>query len=151
MKREEIRDSIGYNIHVTSHLLQNVYNEKLGEFGLTHAQARVIYLLAVHGQQSQSDLQKKLYIQASSMNGIIESMLKYDRIAKKPSPTDKRTKMITLTGTGHELYEKIIDIISVIEDQVTNGLTKDEVESLVPVLRTMQENLRPTDDKKVKK
>lgn len=143
MKNSEFRNLPGYNIHVVSHFLQNIYNEKLGEHGLTHAQSKVIFFLAKYGEQSQTELQNRLFIRPSSMNGIIESLLKHHRISKSPSAQDKRTKMIALTQDGHDLKESITEVIQTIEKQLTEGIAEEEVEHVVEVLQRMQENMRP--------
>ncbi|MCA0972812.1 MarR family transcriptional regulator [Halobacillus litoralis] len=143
MKNHEFRNLPGYNIHVVSHFLQNIYNERLGEHGLTHAQSKVIFFLAKYGEQSQTELQNRLFIRPSSMNGIIESLLKHDRITKKASEKDKRTKLIALTDAGLDLKESITEIIETIEEQLTDGITEEEQKTVVSIMKRMQENMRP--------
>ncbi|MCA1012918.1 MarR family winged helix-turn-helix transcriptional regulator [Halobacillus halophilus] len=142
--KQDFSDSLGYNIHMVSHFMQNVYNEKLGEYDLTHSQARVIYFLATCGQQSQTALQKKLYIKASSMNGVIESLLKHGRIEKQTSPNDKRSNLITLTNQGRELHSTIQEIIRKIELQATEGLSEEEQTIMVTWLKKVQKNMKPS-------
>lgn len=144
MKDQKLNDSLGYNIHVVSHFIQNVYNQKLGEYDLTHSQAKVIYFLATCGQQTQTDLQNKLYIKPSSINGVIDSLLKHERIRKQPSPEDKRTKLITLTEDGEKLYDIILRIIRGIENDISQGLSEEEQNMMVSCLQRMQDNLRPS-------
>ncbi|MBA2176774.1 MarR family transcriptional regulator [Halobacillus locisalis] len=143
MKEKEFHNALGYNIHVLSHFLQNIYNEKLGEHGLTHSQSRVIYFLATCGSQSQTELQQRLYIRPSSMNGIIDSLLKHGRITKESSVRDKRTKMIALTPSGQNLHASIIQIVRDIENQLTTGMSDDEKSTAVSLLKKMQDNIRP--------
>jgi DNA-binding MarR family transcriptional regulator len=144
MSDRQYSDSLGYNIHMVSHFIQNLYNEKLSEFDLTHSQAKVIYLLAKYGDQTQSDLQKKLHIKASSMNGIIDSLLKHERIQKKSCSTDKRSKWITLTDQGLELHDNIVRIIREIETNASQGLSEEEQKIMVSWLKKMQSNLKPS-------
>ena len=148
MKEKEFHNALGYNIHVVSHFLQNIYNEKLGEHGLTHAQSRVIYFLAKYGSQSQTELQQRLYIRPSSMNGIIDSLLKHGRITKESSAQDKRTKMIALTPSGQNLHASIIQVVRDIEAQLTAGMTNDEKSMAVSLLKRMQDNMRPAESRR---
>ncbi|MCP3029258.1 MarR family winged helix-turn-helix transcriptional regulator [Halobacillus sp. A5] len=142
----QIEPLLGYNINVISHFLKNIYNDKLSEYGLTNAQAKVIYFLAKHGEQSQSDLQNRLYIKASSMNGIIETLLKNKCITKGSSVKDKRTKMIRLTQKGEKLDQTIWSIIQEIETEITKGFSSEEQQVIVSWLHRMKNNL--TDDAK---
>ncbi|MFC7063666.1 MarR family winged helix-turn-helix transcriptional regulator [Halobacillus seohaensis] len=139
----EIEPLLGYNINVISHFIQNTYNEKLSEYALTNSQAKVIYFLAKHGEQSQADLQKRLYIKASSMNGIIESLMKNACITKDSSPYDKRTKVIRLTDKGKQLDETIWTIIQELESIIGDGFSKEERQVIVSWLQKIQKNLIP--------
>ena len=141
MKREDLQKFLGYNTHLVSHMINNRYNERFRKQGLTHAQAKVIYLLANDGEQTQTQLQKKLYVQASSMNGIIDSLLRHRRIDKKTSSVDRRAKLITLTDKGHEFYEFIIQVIVETEDEMTAGLSAEDKRVVLPLLKKMQSNL----------
>lgn len=140
---KNIDQTLGYNINMVAHFLQNIYNQRLGEYGLTHSQAKVIYFLAKAGEQSQTDLQKRLHIKASSMNGLIETLLKHERIAKRSCQKDKRTKLVKLTDKGNELYAVILNIIEEIESEAAQGLSKEEQQVMVSWLQKMQENLKP--------
>ncbi|GGF33327.1 MarR family transcriptional regulator [Halobacillus andaensis] len=142
----QIEPLLGYNINVISHFLKNMYNEKLSEYGLTNAQAKVIYFLAKHGEQSQSDLQNRLYIKASSMNGIIESLLKNECITKDSSRKDKRTKVIQLTEKGEELDQTIWTIIQEIEAEITKDFSEEEQRVIVSWLNKIQRNLTEGSD-----
>jgi DNA-binding MarR family transcriptional regulator len=135
--------TLGYNINMLSHFLQNIYNQRLGEYGLTHSQAKVIYFLAKAGEQSQTDLQKQLHIKASSMNGLIETLLKHERISKRSCQKDKRTKLVKLTEKGNELHATILQIIEDIELEATEGLSREEQQVMVSWLKKMQDNLKP--------
>lgn len=143
MTEHSFNEHLGYNIHIVSHFLQNSYNEKLGEYGLTHSQAKVIYYLATSGEQSQTDLQNKLHIKASSMNGIIDSLLKHGRIHKQSCLHDKRSKMITLTDEGKNLHNQVITIIESIESDLSVGLSEQEKNKVVSCLKKMQGNMKP--------
>ncbi|UOR10338.1 MarR family winged helix-turn-helix transcriptional regulator [Halobacillus amylolyticus] len=138
----EIQPLLGYNINVISHFIQNIYNEKLSEYGLTHSQSKVIYFLAKYGEQSQSELQKRLYIKASSMNGIVESLLKNKCITKQTCTKDKRTKIIKLTEKGIHLDETIWTLIQEMENEIAKGFSSEERQVIVSWLQKIQENLK---------
>ncbi|GEN55082.1 MarR family winged helix-turn-helix transcriptional regulator [Halobacillus faecis] len=138
-----IDQNLGYHINMVAHFLQNIYNQRLGEYGLTHSQAKVIYFLAKAGEQSQTELQKQLHIKASSMNGLIETLLKHERIRKRSCQKDKRTKLVTLTDKGLELHATILEIIADIEAEANQGLSKEEQQVMISWLKKMQANLKP--------
>lgn len=59
----------------------------------------------------QLQLQQRLYIKASTMNGIIESLLNKNLIEKKENANDKRSKIISLSEEGKLLNKKVWDEI----------------------------------------
>ncbi|MBN8237086.1 MarR family transcriptional regulator [Halobacillus kuroshimensis] len=140
--KKQMDESLGYQIHMVSHFLRNVYNERLGEYGLTHAQGKVIHILAREGEQPQVELQKRLHIKPSSMNGVVESLLKYERISKRPSEEDKRTKLITLTEAGMELHEMIVTTIKEIETEAFADLSQEEQQIMTSWLKKTQERIK---------
>ncbi|WP_181350184.1 MarR family winged helix-turn-helix transcriptional regulator [Thalassobacillus sp. CUG 92003] len=135
------QQKIGYNIHVISHFIQNIYNEKLAEYGLTMSQAKVIYFLAQSGEHTQTDLQNKLYIKPSSMNGILESLLKNALVEKRESPEDRRTKLIQLTEKGKNFDAHIWEVILGLEELIGEGFSTEEIQMLNAWLIKMKQNL----------
>ncbi|MCP3029755.1 MarR family transcriptional regulator [Halobacillus sp. A1] len=141
--QREIEPLLGYNFNVISHFIQNKYNRKLSEYGLTSSQAKVIYFLSAHGSQNQTDLQNRLYIKASSMNGIIESLIKNECITKESSKEDKRTKVIHLTDKGEKLEQTIWSVVLELEEEIGEGITKEEQHVMISLMKKIQQNMRP--------
>ncbi|WP_173917778.1 MarR family winged helix-turn-helix transcriptional regulator [Halobacillus sp. Marseille-Q1614] len=141
--KHDLESLVGYNIGTISHFIQNEYNQRLSDYGVTRSQAKVIYFLAVHGPQSQKDLQKRLYIKASSMNGIIESLIKNECITKESSPNDRRAKVIQLTKKGKHIEKEVWSIVLEIEEEIGEGFSKEEHQVIISFLQRIQKNIRP--------
>lgn len=80
---DEIKQLAGYHITLTAHLLQNEHNRALGDLDVTPAQSKALYLLNRFGSQSQTELQDRMYIKGSTMNGIIDSLQKNTSFIKR--------------------------------------------------------------------
>ncbi|MCR6105286.1 MarR family transcriptional regulator [Salipaludibacillus agaradhaerens] len=144
---QKIEDFAGYQLSVVSHFIHNQHNRYLADYGVTRAQAKALYLLAKHGDLAQSDLQKRLYIQASTMNGIVESLLKNMLIKKDASEADRRTKVISLTNKGKKLEKDLANEIKRVEKQLLSGFSEEEKNVLINWLKLMKQNLQVmTDD-----
>ena len=139
---------IGHQLRVASHLIENRYNKKLAEYDLTSAQSRVIYLLNHYGELVQADLQKRLYIQGSTMNGIIETLLKKEFINKKDSKEDRRTKLISITEKGRILEERLWSEVDLIEEDLLKGFSNEEQQLFLVWLNRMKENLQSSEREK---
>ncbi|MBU9712842.1 MarR family winged helix-turn-helix transcriptional regulator [Evansella tamaricis] len=137
----EMDRRVGYQLGIVSHLLQNAYNNKLSEYGLTTSQAKVLYVLNKQGNMLQAEIQKYLYIQSSTMNGIMESMLKRELINKQDDKNDRRSKMISLTEKGRELEETFWEELSSLEMEITKGLSEEEQQLLLVWLKRVKTNI----------
>ncbi|QKS70152.1 MarR family transcriptional regulator [Paenalkalicoccus suaedae] len=137
-----MEEIVGYQLGVVTHLLHNKYQSSLAEHDLTRAQLKVLYLLNKFGEQSQLALSKKLFIQGSTMNGIIESMLKKNLIEKHESKEDRRSKLVTITSAGKELEEKMWQRMLDSEEELLKGFSKEEIQIIHSFLKRMKANVQ---------
>ncbi|WP_100399981.1 MarR family winged helix-turn-helix transcriptional regulator [Bacillus sp. FJAT-44742] len=134
---KKLEENLSYNIGVLAHLLRNHHNQVLMSFDLSFSQAKVLYFLHEFGEQSQSSLQKRLYIQPSSMNGLVESMVKKNLIEKKESQLDRRTKLISLTEKGIETEGRLREVREEVETDLVSDFEPPERELLLSWLKKM--------------
>lgn len=127
MDKNNVEQHLGYQIGVLSHLLQNQYNKLLAKYDVTVAQAKVLFLLVKYGPQLQGDLQQRLYIKASTMNGIIDSLLNKKLIEKEVSIDDRRSKVISLTEQGRLIDKQLWKQMENHEQQVFDGFASEEI------------------------
>ncbi|TVP88709.1 MAG: MarR family transcriptional regulator [Alkalicoccus sp.] len=133
---------VGYQLGLVAHLLHNKHNRSLAARGLTRSQVKVLSLLRRYGTQSQSELQKRLYIQPSTMNGILDSLTKNGLVKKQESGKDRRQKMISLTGEGEKLEEAVWQEALTTDEDLTAFLSEEEQEEFLAVLQVMKERLQ---------
>ncbi|WP_187254608.1 MarR family winged helix-turn-helix transcriptional regulator [Alkalicoccus halolimnae] len=138
----KMNEVIGYQLGATAHLLHNEHNRSLAAHGLTRSQVKVLYLLQSYGLQSQAQLQKQLFIQGSTMNGLLESLLKSELVEKTASRSDRRQKLISLTEKGRTLEKTVWREAMQIEEKVTDFLSEEEKQYLLQTLKTMQGKLQ---------
>lgn len=135
-------DIVGYQLGLVAHLLHNKHNRSLAARGLTRSQVKVLSLLQRYGTQSQSELQKRMYIQPSTMNGILESLIKSGLIHKEESGKDRRQKMISLTNKGENLEEAVWQEALSTDQELTAFLTEEEQRRFLELLEGMKKRLR---------
>lgn len=138
----EIKQLAGYHITLTAHLLQNEHNRALGDLDVTPAQSKALYLLNRFGSQSQTELQDRMYIKGSTMNGIIESLQKKKLIHKEDSKTDRRVKVISLTPEGTRLEREIWTMLASLEERLMTGISPERKQELICTIEQLQDNLK---------
>lgn len=134
-------DHVIYQIGTVAHFIQNNFNQKLAEFNLTVAQAKVLFNLVNYGNQPQSDLQQRLYVKASTMNGVIETLLKKQLIEKRDNRNDRRSKLIILTQKGKELEEKLWQESENMDKHLLKGFSMEEKHLLLGWLKRIKTNV----------
>ncbi|WP_368504568.1 MarR family winged helix-turn-helix transcriptional regulator [Alkalihalophilus sp. As8PL] len=142
MSLRQLDNRVGYHIGLVAHQIHNQYNQKLAEFELTVAQARVLYLLAYYGAQTQVELQKRLFVKGSTMNGVIDSLLKKDFIKKVNSDVDKRAKYIHLSSKGEAIEGELWEEMNHLESNLMIGFSDEEKALLLSWLKKVEGNIQ---------
>ncbi len=94
----------------------------------------VLASLAEHGQASQADLGRRLWLDRSDMHAIISLLERRGLIERNPDPTDQRRKVVTITTAGRRTLNQLRNTIQTAQDQILAPLDKGEREQLVALL-----------------
>lgn len=114
---------------------------RLSEYSLTTSQFEVLgYLYKSQGMEQQH-LQHWSGITPATLTGILEILEKRKYIARKSSPHDGRAKIVVLTEHGYGVFEKLIDLMHVFEDDLLKGFSPAERNLLAEWLQRMARNL----------
>jgi DNA-binding MarR family transcriptional regulator len=97
---EEARDTAALLMHVTEQTRQS-FEAVAARFELTTAQARA--LLALETDAPMRALAEHLRCDASNVTGIADRLQDRGLVARVPSVTDRRVKLLALTDAGREL------------------------------------------------
>ncbi|CAM3925904.1 MarR family winged helix-turn-helix transcriptional regulator [Alkalicoccus chagannorensis] len=142
MEERTLDDRIGAQLGMTAHLMENHVNKTLAAHGLTNAQLRVLFLLQRYGEQTQKQLQERLHIQASTMNGLTASLEKRELIIKQAGKKDRRSSWVRLTGEGSAKEAALWRETEQLEEHLTDGLDDAERKQLLSALQRMQQKLK---------
>jgi len=88
----------------------------------------------------QKDLEKTLHIPKSTLADMIQEFEKSGYIAKVPVDGDGRKKQIVLTEQGKKFTELAEAQIIAVDEYITQGISEEEIESVVSVLDKMRQN-----------
>ena len=106
-------------------------------------QGRVIGYLCHNGEKEifQRDIEAEFSIRRSTATTMLQTMEKHGLIKRAPVEYDARLKRILPTDiavTRHKIFEEEINRV---ENQVLNGITKKEAETLLSILNKIKNNL----------
>ena len=124
------------------HLARERMDARLVPYGVTPAQIRVVlYLHRNGGSAPQCDVTDHLKVKPSTAVGILDRMVEKELVERSVCEGDARRKHITLTEKGREQRELFQSVFHETEDLMRAGLTEEEQETLLRLLKRVAANL----------
>jgi DNA-binding MarR family transcriptional regulator len=76
----------------------------------------------------------------ATIGGVVDRLVEKGYVTRAVSPRDRRARVLEITDSGREVLEQVQQIALQIQDEITLGLTPDEKETLVRLLKRVSEN-----------
>lgn len=89
------------------------------------------------------DLEKYMKIRKSTASELVSRLEKNGYVKTEKSQKDGRLKRLIVTEEGHEAHDRILQYLQEIDDRLVEGLSKEEVDTLVNLLNRLIENMLP--------
>jgi DNA-binding MarR family transcriptional regulator len=100
-------------------------NRYLAAHGMTADQFVVLALLAEEDGITQQDLVRRASSDPNTLRAMLVLLENRGCIAREQHPTDGRARRVILTPTGRRVFEKLLQAIKPVQDQL-RGLFADE-------------------------
>lgn len=141
MRKLDLSDSLGSMIFLASKSMERAAEHELRQkLGLTSAQWKIILALNLFEGLNQKELADKIYVDTSTLVPIIDKMEKNGLIDRRPDPNDRRHNRLFLTKKSESTVDAIIEEILQLRKMVFKGLSKEEQESMRPLLKKIINN-----------
>ena len=108
------------------------------EFELSPAQCHVLHLIEPGRAVPMGRLAETLACDASNVTGLIDRLESRGLVERRPSPQDRRVKVLALTPTGSRLRGQVLERMSAPPDRLSR-LSASEQRALVQILRRLLE------------
>lgn len=135
------RESITYWVITTAHALERVLNEVLAPLGITFRQAEVLVCLAMEGTMSQSEMARRMGIEAPTLAGIVARMERNGWIVRDACPSDRRKKLLRTTPRVEPLWSQILEQAALVRARASRDIDPDHLRRLIEGLTAIQSNL----------
>ena len=137
---------LGRMISYCGHLgkLSNDQLLRQAGYDVTPVQTHLLLHLACWtGEQeaSQRDLERKLRLKPSTVNGIVDRLEAKGYFSRRASPQDGRVRLVSLTEAGRSKVQDFHVIVEETERRFTAGLSEQERGQLRQLLSRIIENL----------
>jgi DNA-binding MarR family transcriptional regulator len=144
-EREETDDlPLGHWIKRAFLALSGHMNDLLRPHDLTYSQWQVLSFVARHtgGAATQKELQCWLKVEAATLTGVIDGLVRRGWLTRAESADDRRVKQLALTPEGQAAYEAVSPWLSrAVQARVLEGLSPGQVAVAREVLQRVVENL----------
>ncbi|MGW9528684.1 MarR family winged helix-turn-helix transcriptional regulator [Paenibacillus terrae] len=112
----------------------------LRPLGLTSPQSQTLYILAMSPGVTNTDLEKLLLVDKSSVTSLVNGIVKKNWAVRKGHPQDARMKQIYLTEEGLKIHKVAEHTVEQIKSSVGETLSVGELESLRGLLKKTLHN-----------
>ena len=125
--------------------LRQECNQRLAEYGLTYAQARILNHLHMAQDDTvvnQHNLVCSLGVKASSISAVLRNMEHKGLIKKVRMQSDNRNKEIQLTPLGDSLHTAFHTVLTEVERKITANISPAQKKAMCQCLQMFCYNLQ---------
>jgi DNA-binding MarR family transcriptional regulator len=117
--------------------------EALDSIGLTPALFGLLNILGAREGAIQQELGSAMGVDPSTMVSLIDQLESAGLAKRRPCPTDRRAREVTITPKGRRLLERGRRMAAQVEDEVLGGLAPAERQELLTLLRRALDTAPP--------
>jgi len=133
---------LGYMLKRAQHALRMSMDELLEPIALTVPQYNVLSAVQIQPGISNAALARGAFVTAQSMQGIVANLERIGLLRRTPHPTHGRIRQSELTEKGSAVLAKAHKLLIGVEEAMTSGLKKEEIDALRSLLHRCAENLQ---------
>ncbi|MEM1080943.1 MAG: MarR family transcriptional regulator [Pseudomonadota bacterium] len=124
----ELEQFMPYRLSVLSNRVsQGIAQTYQSRFGLSVTEWRVIALIGRYPGLSASEVAKRSAMDKVAISRAVRNLLDQGRIEREASPDDRRTRHLTLSASGLDIYEQIVPAALAYQKQLLSALTPEEL------------------------
>ncbi len=128
-------DQIGYVLRRVTQRHLAIFSEAIP--AVTTTQFAVLARLAELGPQSQNLLGRATAMDAATVKGVVDRLVRQGLVETSADPADKRRLAVALTKAGAELFARTADMALQVSRRTLAPLSHDEAARLLALLRRL--------------
>lgn len=106
-------------------------------FGITPVQYAALQAVFHQPELDQRSLARTIGFDASTITGVVDRLEERGLLARSPSSTDRRVRLLTLTKPGMDLLERVIPAMRRCQVRLLDPLSAREQEIFMRLLRKL--------------
>jgi DNA-binding MarR family transcriptional regulator len=134
---ERLLGRMGFLLNKAAQKIREAYEEQLAPLGLIGKHYGVLSVLEEKGTITQQEIGKCVYIDRTTIVGILDDLEKLGYVERKEHPTDRRSHAVYLTSKGREILPKAHQLGLAVEKRFLETLSAKEQKELRRLLRQL--------------
>jgi DNA-binding MarR family transcriptional regulator len=132
----ELDEQIGFRLRIATQRHTSIFAEKMIE-GLTPTQFAALAKLLEVGPCSQNHLGRLIYLDASTIKGVVDRLKARNLLTTSDDSSDRRRRAIALTDKGRRAAEAATKVAAQITAKTLAPLTTEEQRAIVRILKKL--------------
>jgi len=129
-------DQIGFRLRIAMQRHTAIFMSQMIE-DLTQTQFAALAKLLEVGACSQNHLGRLIYLDASTIKGVVDRLRLRGLVATCDDPNDRRRRAVALTDKGRRVTEAATDVATAITTTTLASLTAEEQRQIIRLLRKL--------------
>ena len=131
----ELNQCINFMLNAAQNTVFQYFSHKLSQYNITPAQYGVLNCLWSYGELTPKRISELLFLEASSISGILDRMQKNDLIERNIHPDNRRVIIVTSTMKADSLRHHLEDIVREMNIKYMAALSDEEKQIFTSALK----------------
>jgi MarR family transcriptional regulator for hemolysin len=125
-------------LHNSARSWRLALDRRLKDLGMSQASWLTVTMASKAEQPlSQTELARRVGVEDATMVAMIDRLVKAELVARTPSATDRRVKLIVVTRAGAKLYAKVQAEAAAMRHELLTGLDAAQLRSATELLERL--------------
>lgn len=127
----------------TDKLHRMICEKRIGTLGIHRSQHIMLMSLEAFGRPAtQSEIAQRLGISTAAVAVTVKKLEAGGYITRTSDESDQRSNIVSLTENGQKIIEESKRIFEGIEQQMTSGITRTELDGFLAAVKKMETNIK---------
>jgi DNA-binding MarR family transcriptional regulator len=137
--RLKLGEFLPYRLSIASNIVSDVIASAYRTlFGLSVSEWRLVTVLAERGHATQAELANATRMDKLTVSRAAIALVDRSLVERAGNPDDKRSNILTLSGSGRDLYAQVAPKALALEKELLADFTRDECRLLVRMLQRLE-------------
>jgi MarR family transcriptional regulator for hemolysin len=125
-------------LHASARGWRLVLDRRLKDLGMSQASWMTVTIASKAGEPlAQTELARRVGVEDATMVAMIDRLVKAGLVAREPSPTDRRVKLVVVTRAGAKVHAKVHAEAEVVRKELMAGVDNAQLRSATELLERL--------------